>query len=122
MRGVNAAHHMGERRPFGRQPMALAKLLDAGHLMAQRLEKARHAIALLRRTDHQGHEMPRLNSLTMSSKTLSRAGSMSEISSSISAVVVIGEALEHGEARLLLAVELVGGQLDDGRHAHARGR
>ena len=63
-----------------------------------------------------GTRCPDLNSLTMSSKTLSRA--RLDVGDQLfhQRIVVVGEALKHGEARLLLAVELVRGQLDDARH------
>ena len=114
MRRVNAAHDMGERRPFGRDTMALPHLRDPGNFMAQRLEQARHTVAPLCRADHHGHQMPQSQLSDHVLENLVARGLDIGDQFLHEPVVVVGEALEHGEARLLLAIGVGGGQLDHG--------
>ncbi len=94
--------HLGERRPLRLDAEPLARLRDAGRLVAQRLQQPRHPVAAGRRADQQRHDLAGAQFVreVVEHDVARRLDVAEQLLHQL--VVVIGEALEHAIARLLL--------------------
>ena len=104
MRGVEGLEHQRQRivAGFGAEPRD--RLGDAGRLVAQRLEQAQHAVLAGGDAEQHRDDQPLAQFLGQIVEHLvaRRLDVLEQLLHQL--VVVIGQRLQHGEARFLLAI------------------
>ena len=114
MTGMDSAQDLSERRAFGRKAEPLARLRDARRLVPQRFQKPRDAVAAIGRAHQQRHDMADAQLLgeIVENAVARRLDFADQLLHQ--RVVVIGEALQHGIARLLVIGRDAFRRFDDG--------
>ena len=115
MGGVDRAHDMGERRAIACDAEPAACLRQAGRFVAQSFQQSCHAVAPLRAADQQRHDATGAQLAGQIIKDLVARRLNVGDQFLHECVVVVGEALQHGIACLLLARHLACGHVHNGR-------
>ncbi len=105
--------HLGHAPRLGIEAKPLAGGLDARCLVAQRLQQSQNAIAVLGRPeqDRGDQALAELARQIGKDPVARRLHIVEKLLQEL--VIIVGEALEHGKARLLLVLHHVLGDLDD---------
>ena len=113
VRSVEGLEHHGHRLIAGLHAHARGRLRNAGRFMPQCFEETQHAIGA-RRDAHQ-HRADTAVAQVLGEIIEYLVARRLDIFEQLlhQPVVVIGEFLQHGEARLFLAIEVFAPQLDD---------
>ncbi len=121
MRGMKGLEHDRDRIADLLQAEPRRRLGDARRFMAQRLHQPQHAVRARGNASSTGHTAPSRNSRARSSNT--RSARRLNIGEQLlqQFVVMIGELLQNGEARFLLAVAVLGRQFRSPRRPRVRG-
>ena len=112
VRGMDGLEHIGHGAA-GLDPEPLGGIGDAGRFVAQRLHQPQHAVGARRRADqHRTDEtLAQFLGEIVEHLVARRLDVFEQLLHQL--VVVVGERLQHGEARGLLAVERVAFERDD---------
>ena len=111
-----------ERLRRVRDAEPLARILDVRRLVAKRLQEPHDAVAVQRRADQHRHDLPgaKLGGEVGEDLVARRLDVLQQLLHQ--RVVVIGEPLQHGEARLVAARPSRRPRARSPRSSHARGR
>ncbi len=120
MGGVDGLDRMGQRRAVAGEAEPVAQPRDSRRFMAQGLQQAGDAVARLGRADQ--HRRDEAFAQIAGEVVEYLVARRLDVGDQLlhQGVVVIGEALQHGVARFLLARQFAGGNVDhDGRRVFA---